>query len=508
MTFFSLRRICSFALTTLCLVLSASVTQAASDKDKPNIVLIYADDMGYGDMACQNPDSKIPTPHLDQLASEGARFIDGHSSSGICTPSRYALLTGRYHWRAFHGITASCIHTRESRFEPERLTLPEMLSEAGYRTGAVGKWHLGWGWPAVFKPHVKGRQKAVRPEDVDWSLPIPDGPLDHGFDYYFGGDGLSLGCWIENNRVTEVPTLFNEDKASPMCEGWDRYQALPTMAKKSVAWIKQQEAGKPFFLYFSLVSPHAPILPTEEFAGTTDAGAYGDYMHQTDHVVGQVLEALDEAGFRDNTLVIFSSDNGPETSFYGRLEQYAHDSAGGLRGGKRDIWEGGHRVPFLVRWPGVIEPGRVSPALINQVDLMATFAALVGYNLPNDAAEDSFNQLPAWKDNSDQTIVRTAMVHNTKEGDHYAIRQGDWVLVDHPTGIGSGDRLMGRLRERYGEGAVMPNGGLFNLKEDLGQIQNQIDVFPEKATQLRALLEKIRKGSGSAPRLQQDSSDL
>ena len=495
--------------------LSLYSTAALAD-ERPNIVIIYADDMGYGDMTCQNPDSKIPTPHLDQLAQDGVRFTDGHSSSGVCTPSRYALLTGRYHWRSFHGICAGLTGKDNSKLELERLTLPEMLQESGYRTACVGKWHLGWNWPVVIKPHAQGKdaQYEYRPEDIDWSLPIPAGPCDHGFDYYFGDDviGWAPFCWIENDRAKEVPTLFVDrwktgakNHRGPMCESWDRYKVLPKLGEQCADWIRQQQAGEPFFMYFALSSPHGPIVPTEEFVGKSGGDDHCDFMYQTDHVIGEVLQAIDEAGFRDNSIVVFSSDNGPEgeRATHERFKTYQHDSAGGLRGVKRDIWEGGHRVPFIVRWPGVMEPGRVSPALINQIDLMATFADLVGYDLPDDAAEDSFNQLATWKDNTDQTTVRTSMVHNTREGDHYAVRQGDWVLIDHKTGLGTrkGSKEAPEwIRERYGDAAELPRGGLYNLKKDLGQLDNQIDAFPEKAAELRVLLKNIREGNRTAPR--------
>ena len=488
------------------------VRQSKARRLRPNIVIIYADDMGYGDLACQNPDSKIPTPNLDKLVQEGVRFTDGHSSSGICTPSRYALLTGRHHWRKFHGIVNSF---GESKFDKERLTLPEMLKEKGYRTGCIGKWHLGWNWQAIKRPGAqpRGDSKAYMPEDFDWSQPIPDGPLDHGFDYYFGDSVINFPpyAWIENDRVLEAPTeSLNlgkqktkegawEFRPGPMVKGWDPYKVLPTLTSKTVQWIGEQKQEQPFFLYFALPLPHAPIIPNEEFQGKTQAGGYGDFVFQTDWVVGQVLDKLKDKGLADNTIVVFTSDNGPEYYAFDRVRNYNHRSMGRLRGLKRDIWEGGHRVPFAVRWPGIIQPGRVNHALISQVDLMATFASIVGYNLPDDAAEDSFDLLKLWQDNSDSTKVRQFHVHNTYKN-QYAVRKDNWVLVDHKTG--SMTKVPKWFNEANNYDVNMPNGGLYNLHEDIGQRENRIDQYPEKVVELRKMLQEIRDRGHSAPRLE------
>ncbi|MHC4679783.1 MAG: sulfatase-like hydrolase/transferase, partial [Planctomycetota bacterium] len=275
----------------------------------PNIVIMYADDMGYGDLAIQNPESRIPTPNLDRLAGEGIRFTDAHSSSGVCTPSRYALLTGRYHWRKFHGIVNAF---GASVFDAQRLTLPEMLKEKGYRTACIGKWHLGWNWEAIRKARVNGRKQGANPDDFDWSRPIPDGPLAHGFDHYFGDDVPNFPpyTWIENDRVLIRPTEpyepnpmpaegAPEGRPGPMVAGWRQDQVMPRLTEKAVEWIGRQKGrNRPFFLYFPWTSPHAPIVPAKEFQGKTKAGAYGDFVFQSDWSAGQVLEALDSNGFR------------------------------------------------------------------------------------------------------------------------------------------------------------------------------------------------------------------
>lgn len=497
--------------TILALCLLAPLgCQKDSGKTLPNIVIIYADDMGYGDLNIQNPDSKIPTPNLDQLTREGVRFTNAHSSSGICTPSRYALLTGRYHWRKFHGIVGSF---GESVFSKDRLTLPEMLRTQGYRTACIGKWHLGWNWDAIKRDGAQSdRKKGYPPDAFDWSKPIPDGPLAHGFDYYFGDDVPNFPpyTWIENDRVLAAPSVplvpnpkpsegSPESRGGPMVEGWRQDQVMPRLTEKVVEWIGQQkENDKPFFLYFSWTSPHAPIVPTKEFQGKTKAGGYGDFMYQSDWTAGQVLKALDENGFRENTIVIFTSDNGPEKYAYNRIRNFQHRSMGPLRGLKRDIWEGGHRVPFVIRWPGIIKTGQTSNALISQIDLMATIAAIVDYNLPANAAEDSHNFLPLLHGKSEYEGIREAHIHNTKT-DHYAIRKGEWVLIDAKSGGVS--KVPEWFNKKNGYEPNSYNEALYNLHEDIAQRKNLAAEYPEKVTELRALLQQIRKQGHSAPRL-------
>jgi arylsulfatase A len=469
----------------------------------PNIVLLYADDMGYGDLGANNPQSKIPTPNLDRLAAEGLRFTDAHSSSGVCTPSRYALLTGRYHWRAFHDIVNSF---GASVFRPEQLTLPEMLREKGYRTACIGKWHLGWDWDALKKPGAtetrdkSGKNRVLAPDAFDWSKPIPDGPLAHGFDSYFGDDVPNFPpyAWIENDRVTQVPAApleitpktaegSWEARPGPMVPGWDFHAVMPTLTKRAVQWIGEQRAEKPFFLYFPFTSPHAPIVPTPEFTGKSQAGGYGDFMVQTDWTVGQVLDALEKHGFAKNTLVIFSADNGPEQYAYARIQNFQHRSAGPLRGVKRDIWEGGHRVPMIVRWPGRVKPGTVTDGLMSQADVMATVASVVGYKLPATAADDSHDQLKLWTGQGGS--ARRTIVHNTKK-DHYAVREGNWVLVNAKTGAVSKVPPWFDKENNY-----PPNAGdvaLYDLAKDLAQRDNLAAQHPEKVAQLQALLAKTR----------------
>lgn len=482
--------------------------------EKPNVIIIYADDMGHGDISCQNPESKIKTPYLDKLASEGIRFTDGHSSSGICSPSRYALLTGNYHWRRQHGIVNSF---GPSFFKPGELTIARMLKSKGYHTAAIGKWHLGWDWNSVKKDGAKlegqGKRKYWGPTSMDWSKPVKGGPLDQGFDYYFGDGTINFPpyCWVENDKVTEAPTEILDLKGlktkegnwefrpGPMVKDWNPYDVLPTLGKKAVEFINRQQADKPFFLYFALPSPHAPIIPNDEFDGKTEAGPYGDFIFQSDWIAGQVLDALKKKGLDENTMVIFSADNGPEKYAFERVRKYDHKSMGELRGLKRDTWEGGHRVPFIVKWPGKIKAGSVLKEVINQVDIMATLASVVDYKLPNESAVDSYNLLPVLKGEDYKKPLREATIQNTKT-EQYVVRQGDWVLINSFSGEHSGAPAWFYEKTDYKKYSKKTTAGLlFNLKDDLAQRNDLYEKFPEKVKAMKALLKTYRSSGRSIP---------
>lgn len=468
----------------------------------PNVLIFYADDLGYGDLSGQNPDSKIPTPQLDRLAEQGVRFTDGHSSSGICTPSRYALLTGRYHWRDFHGIVNAL---GQSVFTPQRLTMAEMFQQRDYHTACIGKWHLGWDWDAI------RLKKGIQPECFDWTKPIPDGPLSHGFDHYFGDTVINFPpyAWIEDDRMAQIPdTMKDESKwpkikegrwecrPGPMVTGWNPYDVLPTLANKGVQYIESRKGqNKPFFLYFAFPCPHAPIIPNDEFDGKSGAGPYGDLVVQTDHIVGRLLDALDKARLTENTVVVFTADNGPERYAYRRDEAFNHWSSAPFRGLKRDIYEGGHHVPLIIRWPGVFESGTAHDALVSQVDLMATFASIVGYDLPDDAAEDSRDMLPYLRGQTDH--VREAHVHNTY-ANQYAIRHGDWLLIDAKDGYRSGGYQAWEKRHNYPPDDDQPVE-LYNLAEDIGQRHNLSVDHPERVENLQSRLKEIREAGRTRP---------
>jgi arylsulfatase A len=476
----------------------------AAEPTPPNIVILYADDMGFGDLGANNPDSKIPTPNLDQLAAQGMRFTDAHSSSGVCTPSRYAMLTGRFHWRKFHGIVNSF---DSPALDDTEVTLPEMLKQHGYRTACVGKWHLGWNWSDIQKPDAKPtsdsktRNKVFAPDAFDWTKPISGGPLSHGFDYYFGDDVPNFPpyAWFENDRVITNPseplTITPQTKEGswearpgPMTPGWDFYAVVPQITDKAVEWIgKQRGQEGPFLLYSPFNSPHAPIVPTEAYIGKSQAGGFGDFMTQTDAEVGRILRALDENGFTDNTLVIFTADNGAEHYAYDRIRNFQHRSSGPLRGVKRDLYEGGHRVPFVVKWPGAVKAGSVSDALISQVDLFATIAAIVGHSLPSGIAEDSYDMSDVWKQHS--ASPRRSIVHNTM-ADAYAVRHDHWLFVANKTGAHS--KVPAWFDEENGYSKHEHPGELYDLRADLTQKHNLYASEPAKVKELTELLESIR----------------
>lgn len=488
-------------ITTLLLLTTAAPGMAAS---LPNVVILYADDMGCGDIAIQNPQSKIPTPNLDRLAQEGTRFTDAHSSSGVCTPSRYALLHGRYHWRKFHGIVNSF---DQPVMDAERTTLAEMLKNQGYRTACIGKWHLGWDWNAIKKTDAKPDGKTGYPSEAfDWNHPIPGGPLSHGFDHYFGDDVPNFPpyAWFENDRVITTPTVpvspptetaegSWEARPGPSVKDWDFWAVMPRLTEKAVEWIGQQKKDTPFFLYFPFTSPHAPIVPTKEFVGKSKAGGFGDFVVQTDDTVGRVLKALADGGFADNTIVVFSADNGPEKYAYDRVKNFDHRSMGESRGLKRDIWEGGHRVPFIIRWPGQVPAGRVSDGLISQIDLFATLSTIVGAKIPADSAGDSVNQLALIQ--GEGNSARPSLVHNTN-ANAYAIRQGDWVLINAKTGGVSA--MPAWFAEANGYTPNTEPGELYNLRDDPSQKTNLFAKMPDRVAELRAELSRIQAAGGTA----------
>ncbi len=443
----------------------------------PNIVFILADDLGCGDLGCYKKGSKIDTANIDRLASEGVRFTDAHSGSAVCSPTRYGLLTGRYAWR-----------TRLDRgvlrpFDPPlieagRLTLPEMLRLQGYYTACIGKWHLGWDWPRM-------------DDHVDFRFAIAGGPVSCGFDYYFGVDVPNYPpyCFIENHRMLGLPserkTTRDLDGApGPMLPGWKFDEVLATLTAKAVEHIGlRARSRQPFFLYFPLTTPHEPIRPSVRFQGKSGIGAWADLMLETDWAVGEVLSALDRHKLTENTLVIFAGDNG-HTSYAGLKELLAsgHKPCGELRGYKGDIYDGGHRVPFIARWPGRIQAGGVSRELICLNDMMRTSAAIVSAELPPNSAEDSYDILPNLLGRPAGRRPQRAVVHHSGNG-VFAIRRGPWKLIPEQA---APDK----------PGMVRP-GELYNLDEDVSETRNVIQEQPTLAKELAALLTKYRRDGRS-----------
>jgi arylsulfatase A-like enzyme len=505
------------ALSLAGLVLAVSIAQPARAAEpakpgqaRPNIVYILADDLGYGDLGCYNKDSKIPTPNLDRLAAEGMRFTDAHAPTSVCTPTRYALLTGRYAWRSRlrHDVLGPWGTTL---IAADRLTVPALFKQHGYATMCIGKWHLGWSWPT--KDGQPPRSGPDRLSNVDFTRPIADGPTTRGFDSYFGVDlpNFPPYCYIENDHTVGIPTEPNRpehNRPGPMVPGWNWVEIMPGITRRAVRTIDDAASASPrtpFFLYFPLTAPHYPVVPAAEFLGKSGAGEYGDFVAQVDWTVGQVLDALRRNGLADNTLVIFTSDNGPEVTgevkngVYDRAQQYRHYSMGPLRGAKRDIWEAGHRVPFLARWPGKIAAGSVRDETIAHVDLMATAAALLGVKLPDNAGEDSFNLLPLLLGTKGDTPIREATVHHSASG-RFAIRKGDWVLIEAPTGDDNAKQGEPEwFKKERGYTAHDQPGELFDMRQDISQRRNLYAEKPEVVRSLKALLEKYKRDGRSTP---------
>ncbi len=466
---------------------------------EPNIVLILADDLGYGDPGCYSGQSKIPTPALDRLAGQGIRFTDAHTPSAVCTPTRYGVVTGRYCWRSplKRGVLNGY---SEPLIETDRLTLASLLKRHGYSTGCAGKWHLGLGWAA------KDPDRKAGADNVDWSKPVAHGPQSLGFDYsYIIPASLDMDpyCWLENGRVVEAATEHTPGskrrwdggggfwRAGPIAPSFDFYEVLPTITTRSVEFVKRQKTGQPFFLYVPLTAPHTPWMPTKEFRGRTEVDWYGDFVTQVDAAIGRIIQAVDDAGLRDNTLVIVTSDNGSHWPV-AQIKQFDYRANGPWRGQKSDIHEGGHRVPFLCRWPGRIEPGTQSRQTICLTDLLATFAAILGERLPVEAGQDSYNILPAMLNPGLEKPIRAATVHHSGNG-MFAIRQGPWKLIQ---GLGSGGFTAPRRIEPKPGG---PLGQLYNLEQDPGEQNNLWTERPEMVERLSALLERYKQQGYSRP---------
>ena len=510
----------TLGLGAMALSLPTRAAEKPMAAQKLNIVYILADDMGYGDVACQNPDSKIPTPHLDRLADQGIRFTDAHAPSAVCTPTRYGLLTGRYAWRGRLKRSVLWCWDRPL-IEEDRLTVGALLKQHGYDTACIGKWHLGMDWPTTDgKPPVgMGKTRAAGSgSNVDFTKPIANGPTTRGFDYYFGTavPNFPPYCFVENERTVGIPTVPKPDGMfgcpGPMLEGWKLEGILPGLMHKAVEYIDakggkttnkafRQTAGKPFFLYVPLTAPHTPIAPAAEFKGKSQAGAYGDFVHQIDHLVGQVVAALERNGFADDTLVIFTSDNGSPcrdgSNMSGGVRsvlKYGHNPSRPWRGIKADVWDGGHRVPFIARWPRRIAPGQISSETICHTDLMATVATLLGAKLPDNAGEDSYNILPALLGRKLDTPIREATVHHSIRA-LFAIRQGRWKLI---AGLGSGGWTQPRGGKPKPGG---PTGQLYDMVADPHETNNLWLEHPDVVKKLTALLQKYRREGRSAPRV-------
>jgi arylsulfatase A len=485
--------------------LSVSGKDKRSESEHPNIIYILADDMGYGDVQCFNPQGKIPTPNLDNMAANGIKFTDAHTSSAVCTPTRYGILTGRYNWRSTLKSSVLGGYSK-SLIKQDRTTIAEMLKRQGYTTAYIGKWHLGWDW--AYKDEGASQETKSRNSNpgVDFSQPIKNGPSSHGFDYSFGFCGsldMPPYVFVENGMPTMVPTKTTvsvDGKAfwrkGPTSDDFDHTRVLQDLTEKAVDYInKKANNDSPFFLYFPLSAPHTPILPTTEFLGKSNTNMYGDFVMQVDDVVRQIREALKRQGITENTLLVFTSDNGcsPRANFE-ELAKVDHDPSYVFRGTKADIFEGGHHVPFIVEWPAMGLKNSSTDNSICTTDFFATCAELTGYNIKDSEAEDSYSMLPLINGKSDVEI-REYIVHHSINGS-FAIKKGDWKLIVCP---GSGGWSYPRPQDIKKEKLDLPAMQLYNLKEDIGETTNLIAKYPEKAAELKAALKKIILDGRSTP---------
>jgi arylsulfatase A len=489
-----------FGVCGIVLASTIALGTASAESKHPNIIYILADDLGYGDVKSCNPESKIETPYIDSLAADGMLFTDAHSGSAVCTPTRYGVLTGQYAWRS--RLKSGVLGGYSPHLIPTgRETVGSMLRKKGYHTACIGKWHLGMDWAPTEKTQ-KEEPANYGPMNVDYTKAITNGPNSVGFDYFFGiSASLDMPpfIYIENDKTVGVPTTEKKwMRKGPAHVDFEAEDVLPDITAKAVKYISERghdAAQKPFFLYFPLNSPHTPIVPKAEFQGKSGIGAYGDFVCQTDWVVGEILTALEDNGLTENTLIIFTSDNGcsPQAKFED-LAKLGHNPNYKFRGNKADIYEGGHRVPFLVKWPGIVKAGSRSDQTICLVDLLATVADIVKVTRDNSTGEDSVSLLPALNGTDGGKPLREATVHHSINGS-FAIRQGKWKLCECPGSGGWSNPRPGKATK-----GMLPLQ-LFDLESDLGETKNVAEANPEVVKSLQALLEKYRTEGRSTPKL-------
>ena len=499
----------------LAAVCRAELAVATNEIARPNILFILADDLGYGDVACYNPESKVPTPNLDRLAAEGMRFTDAHSPATVCTPSRYSILTGRMQFRTgmpgvFLGAGGPCL------IEEGRLTLPQMLRNKDYATACVGKWHIGMSFfdkdgNRITDQRIKGVQQ------IDYTRPIPDGPVHRGFDTFYGtaccptsdwlyayidGDRIPVPATKQLNKASLPKHPYSRSRPGMVAEDFNLEEVDLVFLKKSREFLENHvktKPGKPFFLFHSMQAVHLPAFPAKQFQGKTQAGPHGDFIFEMDYIVGELLKTLEDLGVADNTLVMFASDNGTEFGTALNMRKtYQHDGLRPWRGMKRDQWEGGHRTPFIVRWPGKVEPGTTSDQLFSLTDVMATCAEITGAELLNDAAEDSYSMLPVLLGTQGDISVRKYMLQQTFTLE-LSIRDGHWKYLDHQ---GSGGNNYSRPDLKpfaLEEAEPHAPGQLYNLETDPGETTNLYSRYPEMVKAMKTQLETFKSSGRSAP---------
>ncbi len=473
--------------------------------NKPNIVYILADDMGYGDISCLNSNSAFKTPFFDKLCEDGIYFTDAHSSSAVCTPSRYSILTGRYNFRSnlkesvYDGFDTPLI-------EPERKTVASYLQEKGYKTACIGKWHLGLEWSL---------HNSKERESIDYTKPLKNTPIDHGFNYFYGiSASLDMPpyVYIENREVLGVPKKVIDPELQTevhLCKKWFRSgvisedfvheEVLPSCTERVLEKIEEYQK-EPFFIYFPLSAPHTPIVPTKEFQGASKTNEYGDFILMCDAVVGQIQEKLKDLGLDENTILIYTSDNGcSPMANYPELAQYGHNPSYIFRGTKADIYEGGHRIPLLISWPKVIAPESYSDEPVCLTDLFATLVDIFDDTIPDNVAEDSVSNLPIWRGESLAKPVREALIHHSINGS-FSIRKGEWKLEMCPDSGGWSNPTPGSLPK------YAPPIQLYNMKTDVREQYNVYDKYPEVVTELRNLLIQYILNGRSTPGIVQQNT--
>jgi arylsulfatase A len=494
----SLRVFSAILLVTVIGWQSAHADQPESaTRIRPNIVFILADDMGYGEVHALNPRrSKIPTPNLDKLVADGMVFTDAHTASSVCTPSRYALLTGRYCWRTRlqKGVLTG---NDDPLIAADRPTVQGMLQDQGYHTAVIGKWHLNYNYEGEHKRNKAAKDPRganFKPALAPVGTRIPDGPVTRGFDYYFGF-----------HHAREMSSLCENDR---IIEEIDVVEMLPRITSKAVEYIDQQavaaKSGKPFFLYLPLSSPHTPIVPSKEWIGKSGLGEYGDFVMQTDGTVGEVVRAIDAQGLTDNTLLVFSCDNGTsKAAGIDKLQKQGHFPSAHLRGSKADIWDGGHRVPFIVRWPdGGVKAGSATDHLVCLSDLFATTAEMLGASIPESAAEDSFSFYSVLR-GTPVSDPRQAIIHHSISG-HFAIRKDNWKMC---LARASGGWSSPNEKEASKQG--LPDVQLYDMDADVGETNNLQAVQAERTRQLLSLLEQyVARGRSTPGSSQSNDADI
>lgn len=523
----NMNRACTFITALIGMI---SIAAEGSAADAPNIVLILADDLGYGDVGCYNSEAKAPTPNLDRLASEGMLFTDAHSPSTVCTPTRYSIMTGQMAFRlkyagVFAGVGGPCLITED------RLTLPGMLRQHGYETAMFGKWHIGLSFfdsagnvidprarPKVTNAGAKSNLSIDAVRRIDYSRPIVGGPIDRGFDHFFGTACCPTTDWlyafIDGDRIPVPPTRVVDKTNLPdhewsvdcrpglVAADFDHEEVDMVFLDKSLDFLDRhrvQNPEKPFFLFHSLQAVHLPSFPAKEFQGKTNAGPHGDFIFQFDHIVGRLMEKLESLGIADNTLVIVTSDNGPEVATVLKMRsKHQHDGARPWRGMKRDNWEGGHRVPLIVRWPERVKANVVADQTVCLTDIMATCADIVDADLPNDSAEDSMSILPILQSETNDQ-VREFTLHQTISL-ALAIRRDQWKYLDHQ-GSGGNNYAGGQLTSLDVIPQIAPNapGQLYDMENDPGETTNLYFQHPEIVKELKRQLDESKTSGRSVP---------